>query len=541
MKTQVQKAREAGYSDQEIADFLSKDQKYANQFQTATQAGYEPKKILDFLHEKQLPSKGKSVAAAPIKGLIQGTNALSSLKNLGLDKLGLAPRGPITEEHGEKLLEQNLPTRDETLEQVLQAAAQLAPQVLAGPEGFGVKALQLAGGTLGGQLARENQAGPVGQGIAEVAGMSLPGLIKGAGQAIRKVAKNPVEKLPSGISKPAAMEAKHAEKAIITPERQKKVIQGLNEEASNLTKKTIQTELPIAQKIEQGYDFESNFQKNFEQLRKQAKKFDPDINIKPIDEFLGKAASKYRGIPVLHEEGRKVMREIVGFKRKPESGLYNLLKTFRSNNQKRKHIFETAHISGRQKEYVDFLGDMNRSIVKSIEETLPADSAWVKSFKTNNSDYSNYLNARKTMEMLQPVLGQKATPAALERLATDPRKQAKLKLAMGEKGAQEITQIARDLKDAVTAIKRIPKKKLSAWEQILPFSILVPHSGIVGKGISLVKGLGWAKRGYGYLLATPKRRLEYAKALKAIIKGDQDTYQKAIISLFRDVNKDSEE
>lgn len=541
MKTQIETARKAGYSDQEIADFLSKDQKYSGQFETALQAGYEPKKILDFLHEKELPSKKKSVILAPIKGLIQGTNALSSLKNLGLDKLGLSPRGPITEQHGEKLLEENLPTRDEPAENFLQAAGQLLPQVLAGPEGLGAKALQLAGGTVAGQLARANEAGPVGQGIAEAAGMTLPGLIKGAGQAIRKVSKTPIEKLPSGISKPTAMEAKHAEKAFITPERQKKVIQGLNEEAANLTKKTIQTELPIAQKIEQGYDFESNFQKNFEQLRRQAKKFDPDINIKPIDEFLSKSASKYRGIPVLHEEGRKVMREIAGFKRRPESGLYNLLKTFRSNNQKRKSIFETAHVTGRQKEYVDFLGDMNRSIMKSIEETLPADSAWLKAFKTNNSDYSNYLNAIKTVDMLQPVLGQKASPAALERLATDPKKQARLKLAMGEKGAAEITQIAKDLKEAVTAIKRIPKKKFSEFDQVLPLSILVPHSGALGKALSISKAGKWLRRGYGYLLSTPKRRKHYAEALKAVIKQDKDAYQKAVISLFKDVNNAEQE
>ena len=44
---QINYARQSGYSDQDIVDFLTP--KAPEQFQTATQAGYSPKDILDHL------------------------------------------------------------------------------------------------------------------------------------------------------------------------------------------------------------------------------------------------------------------------------------------------------------------------------------------------------------------------------------------------------------------------------------------------------------------------------------------------------------
>lgn len=532
MKTKIQQARDEGYSDEEIFNYLSKSGEHSDKIQKATQEGFKPSEIVNYLHEKELPGKAKSIGSAALKGLIKGTNALSSIKNLGLESFGLAPKGPVTEEQGQQLLQENLPSRDERAEQIVGRGAELLPQVLAGPESLALKGAQLGAGTLLGQLGQENDVGALGQGVLEAAGISLPGFAKGAIQKVKNLFKTAPEKLPSGLTKPAAIEAKKPSLAVISPERQEKAIASLNEEASKLAKATVQKELPIAKKIEEGFDFEGQYEKKFGQLRRAANDANPEIDITPVSKFLSQEAKKYKNIPNLHPEGKKVIKEIAGLRNNPQTELKNLLKIYRSNNQKIRNIYETSRLKGSQKEYVDFLVDLNRNIAKSFEDTLPKDSAWVKTFKDMNADYRNFKNATKTLGILEPILNRKATPASLEKLATDKKMQAKLKLAMGEKGAEEISMLARDLKDAVASLKKISSKELKFWEYMAPLSIFVPGTYGIGTAFGAHKAVQLGKRGYGYLLTNPQKRREYKKVLEAIINKDPEAYQKAVTKLL---------
>src|SRR5690606_21077676 len=178
------------------------------------------------------------------------------------------------------------------------------------------------------------------------------------------------------------------------------------------------------------------------------------------------------------------------------SSLRDLLKIFRSNNQKRKHIFETSRIGGKQQEYVDFLGNVNKAIAESLEKTFPKDSAWLNEFKSLNKTYGEYKSAQGIQNDLRKILNQEATPASLSKFE-DPKYQKKLELKIGKEGAQEITQIAKDLKLAKEAIKKIPASQQGAWQKFLPFSFFLPG---LGKVLSAAKLPHYARKAYGYIL-----------------------------------------
>lgn len=117
------------------------------------------------------PSRAKSLISAPIKGLGKGLQTVNPLDFFS----------PFSQEAGENILEQLLPTQDKEPEKFLERAGQLAPAAALGPEGLGMKALQTAGGALAGHLAKEEGFGEGAQLTSEIIGMSFPGLLKSLG------------------------------------------------------------------------------------------------------------------------------------------------------------------------------------------------------------------------------------------------------------------------------------------------------------------------------------------------------------------------
>ena len=313
--------------------------------------------------------------------------------------------------------------------------------------------------------------------------------------------KQPIKRMESGLTEPRALEAPHIRFATINPERQKHAIDKLNQEASQLTEKAVSEHLPLSKQIEEGFDFHGQFEKDFGNVQKLAFKANPDIDISPLSDFLRKTAKEYREIPTLHPETKKIVTEI-NFRNKGIPTLRPLLKIYRSNNRKIRGIYETAALSGKQKEYVDFLLDMNKKISESFVKTLPADSPWLKKFLDTNKTYKNYLDANKAMSMLKPLLTGEITPAKLKQFGSDERFYKKLKLSMGEKGATEIKQIANDLYKASQSIKNIPTRELKMWESIFPFGLLIPFVKIPAAIGVVVKSAKLARNIYGYWLST---------------------------------------
>lgn len=489
--------------------------------------------------DKKEISKTRSVLSAPLKGAIKGAEELSKFADP--TQILLNVLAPQKESMLSQLSERVLPTKDEPAERFLERAGKIAPNAALGGAGIIPAIIQTLAGAAGGEIAKEEGLGETGQGIAEAVSMGLPGLIKAAGTKAASLLKAPVQKMASGLTKSRAVGAKLAEKAVISPARQEKTIANLNREASKLAETTLKKEVPLAEQIKNGVDFESQFQQRFGALEKMAERANPEIDISPVSKMMSETASKYRGIPKLHPEAAKIKGEVKAFGNRAPTDLKSALRTYRSNNKKIKGIYETSRLTGKQQEYVDFLVDYNKKIAESFENTLPKDSAWVKEFKDTNKFYKGYRDAQKTMAQLEPILGQKPTPGAIRKLANDAKAQQKLELSMGKKGADEIVQIAKDLELATESIKNIPARELKAWDLVLPLSIFVPGVKIPGAVVTGKKALDFSRRGYGIFLTTAARRKSYSNALKAINDGNKAAYIKSAQELEKSFNQDTEE
>ena len=127
---------------------------------------------LDFLGEN--PSRTQSLASAFPKGLIKGAANFSPLPNFG----------PVSNQLGEKLTEQFLPTqKGRNAEDILEFTGEAAPLALFGEGGLARKGLQAAAGGLAKKGAKE---------------LNLPewaqDLVGGVGMVAPQVAENLVAK-----------------------------------------------------------------------------------------------------------------------------------------------------------------------------------------------------------------------------------------------------------------------------------------------------------------------------------------------------------
>lgn len=508
-----------------------------SQFEEISESGAKPSEEFNwdqFEEIKEPVSRGRSIASAPAKGLIKGLSDVVSMTPFG-------STGPLPRQVEERVIEETLPTQNKLTEQILERGARLAPFVAAGPESVGLKLAQALGGAITGQAAKSAGLGETGQGIAEAVGTGLPGLLKTAGRktlSFLKGTPEPVEQMASGLTKPRAVDSKHAKRALITPEKQQKTIAALDEEATGLAKQTLEKRVPLLKQIEEGADLEGKFQKGFGELQKAAEKHNPTIDTTPIYDLVSKTYGKYRGIPKPHGDAVKILNEMSALRKRPQFDLKNLLKIYRSNNQKRRHIFETSRITGSQKEYVDFLGDFNRAIEKSFETTLPEDSAWMNQFKNLNAQYGKFKQASKSRDLLRSVFGESPNPDSIRKFADDVKKQQKLSMSLGKEGAEEISQIAKDLKRATQAIKQIPARELSVWDKAFPLAVFIPGYHGLGGIAAIPKYLSWMRRAYGSILTSPKSRKAYNEVLRAIISKNPAAYEKAAHELEESLRED---
>lgn len=333
-----------------------------------------------------------------------------------------------------------------------------------------------------------------------------------------------IERLPSGLSKPRAIEAPFKEFATISVDTQRNAIRKLDEEASKLTQKAVEEHLPLAEEIAKGFDFEGEFQKNFGKLQADMEKYSPQMDITPISDLLTETAKKYHGLPTPHSDAAKILKEIKNFRNKPKTAGKHLLRIYRSNNQKLKDILDQSVLSKKQKEYSNFLINFNKAIGNSFKRTLPQDSAWLQGFVKNNKKYRDYANTQKSLQLLRPVLEGEITAGKINKIAKDPAMHKRLELSMGKEGADQVVQIAKDLKIATESIKSIPRKRLKAFDDVFPVGLLIPF---VKVPVALYKGVQFTRNLYGHFLASPGKRVAFDNAVKAISEGNLTQYKKA--------------
>lgn len=349
------------------------------------------------------------------------------------------------------------------------------------------------------------------------------------------------EKFPSGLSKPKAVENPHTSKAIISPERQKKAISEIDKEAANLAKEKVEKHLPIVKQIEEGFDFEGRFEKGFSKVRKIAKKYNADVDITDVSDYLSKSRSKVGYFPkeLLAPEQKKIIAEIKALRQHPQTQLKKLIDLFRLNNKKRSQIYETRHITGKQRDYVDFLTGLNKAIVKSMERTFPENSQWLNYFKNLNGEYSRYINAKKTLQMLENILQGNASQAHLNKFIVNPKMQKRLELSMGKEGAESLIQLIKDMKIARDAIKSIPTRKLKEMDAIYPLGLVIPGLKVPTAIAASRKIVEYGKRAFGWYLTTPESTEALDRAIRSLTRQDVSEYKKATDELKKNQSKNS--
>jgi len=385
-----------------------------------------------------------------------------------------------------------------------------------------------ATGTIGGTTTAGLQAAGVSQPIADIAAtFANPENIT---RAATNLGKKTTEILPSGLSKPKAIESKFSKLATVSKERKLEKIKSLNEEAGKLAKESVEKRLPITKKIAEGFDFKKHFDNQFGKIQNLVDSYRPEINVDPLNNFISKTKEKYSGIPNPHGDAKLIQKEIRRLERSSydPNDLSNQLKIYRSNNKKKYEIFEKARTEGKKEEYVDWLTKYNDSLRTSIKNSFPSDSPFVKLLEGSNREYAEHLKALDVNEKLKSLLGGEPTPRLITKLAEDPKAIKKLSLSMGEEGAKEISQIAKDLKLAKESIKAIPTTEIKKFDAILPLGALLDLTGITKGIVSTYSAVKFAQYGYGRFLMSSKNRRSYSDALKAIIEKDPRAYAEAI-------------
>jgi len=534
MKDRIAKAKKAGYSDSEILEYLSSNSEYRPKVQKALESGYEPSEILSFLGSKEKNKQRKEeyphgvasyvakhpkeaaasfatenilrpleaitsgASPAGVASLISGKGVHTPLSDYASEKSGFNELSDLAKEEGE----------------VLNSLGMLIP-------------FERAAKGASKTLSRASKLSPKKPPSTSVFSKPLEAE-RGLGSKVLGEFSGEPERMASGLAKPRALEAANPKLGLITKERQEKAISKLDEEAQSLIKSKIKERIPLSKKFEEGFDFRKHYEKEFGDLLKSANEANPQININPVSSFLRDTSMNYRGIPTLHRDAKMVTREIDNFRTRAPSTLKDLLKVRRSNTQKLNEIYERRLLSGKRREYADFLNNLNKKIDESIGQTLPEDSAWFKRYSDLMKEYKDFRSAQDALNFLEPLLREKINTSSLTRLATDPKKQSYLKIKMGEEGAAEVIQIAKDLVSARNAIKNIPVREWSKFDAIWPISWLWKPSGII---TTAKRGVDWGRRGYGYLLSSPARRKAFDEALHAVAANDLQAYKEATKSL----------
>lgn len=612
MSTAFELAKEQGYSDQEIGEYLSKKDPKIKQ---ALDAGYTFDEISDFLN-KEPPKPEDSPAKGALRFALQVPLGIAEFTHLGALGQLLEMGGKGEAISGLQELEENLPRLKELFPQLpwenvdiekgreaLEAAEKYFPLSVGGLGRIAEEATGIPTGEPKTEAQRKlrliaggAKAAPGGIVQKTIRGASIPEISnllqktglsepvseftafllsqarfgKGAkGKGAIPPEKPPsgkpppeppvggprepparppkaeavppsggfveeVERFPSGLTKPKAVEAKKAEMGIITPARQEKALEGLNKEAGKIaTDKFLET-FPTAKKVMEGYDMEGAFKKGFGELEAQAQKANPQIDIAPFTKFLREEQAKYRGIPTLDKEAKKIMKWIEDFRSQPVSELKNLMKVYRSVNRELKGIYDRAKLSGVPDHYVNFLTRANKEIANAIRETLPKDSVWMKRFDTLNKEFKNFRDAEKVSTALRPLLRGEPTAANLRKIANDPKLQRLLELKMGKEATAEITQIAKDLETAQKAIQRMSAKTIRELDDIYPIPLLLAGMKLPGIGYVTKKVADVLRRVYGTNLLNPTTRKVYRQAVEAAGKADYPAYKKATEALKKE-------
>lgn len=528
----IQKARKSGYSDQEITGFLSEKDPRISQ---AIEAGHDPKDVLSFISKRKKFGQEGSILggklgrtfeaigehpldiakALPVAGL-QAAEGFTNITNPAQFIPGQDPH-TLSKSLQEKITKGYSDQEKKGFQDIADIESVLIPiPGLGAAKGSKLPTkleskIGSAGFLPGGskppskfsQMIRERDAFEVGKG---------------------KRSEFVPDSFKSGLAKPGAVGNENASLGVISKKQKEQALDRYTKEAQELFKSKMAEKAPITEKIKNGFDFDKYHEEEFGRLRSAAKKANPQIDITPLSKFLSEETEKLRGILSPSPEKAKIKNILKKFRDKPVNALNALLKNRSNNSGILTNIYDKRLMHGKQKEYVDFLNRMNKKIDESIFSTLPEDSKWVNQYKKMNAEFSQYKKGQDIIDALEPVLREKMSTSSLTSLAENPKKQKYLKIKMGDEAAEEIVQIAKDLKEAQRAIKRISVKDMNKFDAIWPISWAFKPIGAL---MTIKKGYDFSRKMYGYALLNPSKRKAFDQMLHAVADNNLPAYTEA--------------
>ncbi len=554
-----QKARQAGYSDEEIMQYLgNKDPTFGQKMEKAEEAGYTPKEVLQYFNaptSKNAPKQeelsfgeyAKDFGKQTAQGF--GIGALGTYGDI-LDLLGLQSKEILPGEKEkynrefdilQKTQEGHAPSFGELME--LSGDDEIAPRfsripsskdiesmgknvgLVSEPETaagrYGKRIGRLAGGGAAfgatglaapivggaaGQTLEEAGAPPWAQAAAEMiaalkfapkTNVPITSKSKEVEEVIKDLRKSGYAEKDITLAKSALEERKILKKyASLTPEAENAITQGVKN-SEELLKQQIKKGLPGY--AEGGLPYlekqASNVYQNMEDLASTI----PIRNKEPVKKSIENAISYLEKYPLLDEQKKFIEFMKDGLTKLDKADTAEFFTGFYRNLGK-------AGNWGDPKQKEHLLGMVKQGIKNTFAESGTEGAKFGKYFEQTNEAWKKWLNARDLMQTIEKA--QSVDGTSFKKLASilnDPQNHELAKKVLGPEQVQNIKSITEGAQAIESLLKQIPKtdQGIQSLKLLEGFRALL--SGQY-KPLAAIMGLEAAKRLATQLLIDPEKQ-----------------------------------
>lgn len=553
------KSKEAGYSDQEIVEFLTeKDPIFGQKMQASIDAGYSPEEILSFFNKPEELS-AVDYATDFSKQTAQGVG-IGGLGTYGdiLDLFGLQPKELLPGEQAkyqresdilERTQQGEIPSAGELMElsddDVIPRFSRIPssqdieelgkgldlvsePKSAAGRYGRRIGKLGGAGLAFGSTaLAAPIVAGAAGQTLEEV---GAPPWAQAAAEIIATLKLSPkqatavsskskeVEKVLKDLrkagyseqditlAKSALEERKLLKKyASLTPDAENAINQGVKN-SETLFKEQIKKGLPGY--AEGGLPYLEKQASNVYQTMEELASTIPVRNKEPVRKSIEEAIAYLEKYPLLDEQKKFIEFMKDGLTKLDKAETAEFFTGFYRNLGKAGNWGDPS-----QKEHL--LGLVRKGIKDTFSQSGPDGAKFGKYFEKTNEAWKHWLNAKdimQTIEKAQSVDGMNFKKIAS--ILNDPSNYETAKKVLGADQVKNIQSITEGASAIESLLKQIPKSDKSIQSLKILEGVRSLFSGDY-KPLAAIMGLEAAKRFSTSLLIDPEKQNMMKKLITA--------------------------
>lgn len=590
-----QKAKQSGYSDQEIMEYLGKkDPSFESKMVKAQESGYKPEEVLNYFNssapekKNQEESMGFGDYAADfgkqgVQGL--GIGALGTYGDI-LDLFGLQSNETLPGEKAkysrefdvlEKMERGEVPSAGELME--LSGDDELAPRFSRLPSSQDVEEL---GKQLGLVSEPKSAAGRYGKRIGKLAGSGaslgsagiLAPIAAGtAGQTLEELNAPPwaqaaaeiiatLKFSPNKTKVPVTSKSKEVEKVIddlrkagytekdltlaksaleerkilkkyatLTPEAENSINHGIKN-SEELLKKQIKKGLPGY--AEGGLPYLEKQASNVYQTMEELASTIPIKNTEPVKKSIEKAIAYLEKYPLLDEQKKFIEFLKDGLTKVDKADTAEFFTGFYRNLGK-------AGNWGDPKQKEHLLGLVKTGIKDTFSQSGPESAKFGKYFDATNEAWKKWLNARDLMETIEKAQSVDGTSfKKLGSILNDPQNHELAKKVL----TPEVTQNIKSISEGAQAIDSLMKQLHKSDKSIQGLKFLEGiRSVLTGdyRPLAALVGMEAAKRWATDLLINPEQQNKMKRLITAA--KNKSPQQVAIIAqeMFKDSSPTKEE